>query len=297
MGLYTESKDVTWERRVDLFVSDNNDIQLTINDTDTFKLLILKSGILSICSDNKELSIVAPALIYLSNADYIEVMNGNSFEAVTVYFNPTVIHDSFTYSQIESIDQQMLGTALYQDYLLIKPFVSTEHAKLKVNYLNSNSLRSIIEKIAKMNDELTKQYDGYWPCRSRSYFIELLFFINYSCAQNDNMENAFSEPLIADIINYFNEHINDRILLEDITRKFSINRNSLNKLFMDKMNTTCLDYLLKMRIDLAKIMLAETELPIGEISERVGFLDSNYFTKVFKKANNVTPSYYRSKRI
>ncbi len=56
---------------------------------------------------------------------------------------------------------------------------------------------------------------------------------------------------------------------------------------------TCLNYFEKMKINLAQIMLAETELQIGEIAARVGYFDGNYFTKVFKKHTGVTPNQYR----
>lgn len=48
-----------------------------------------------------------------------------------------------------------------------------------------------------------------------------------------------------------------------------------------------------MRVNLAQIMLAETELQITEIAERVGYEEANYFAKVFKKYTGVTPSKYR----
>ena len=56
---------------------------------------------------------------------------------------------------------------------------------------------------------------------------------------------------------------------------------------------TCMDYLLHLRIDLAKIFLTKTEIPIGEVSSRVGFSDPDYFAKVFKKNVGVTPTKFR----
>ena len=91
---------------------------------------------------------------------------------------------------------------------------------------------------------------------------------------------------------YLNEHIEDKITLETITKKFAINRNKLNSIFIKQSSMTCLDYLLNLRIDLAKILLTRTELPVNEISARVGYPDSNYFAKNFKNITGVTPSQY-----
>ena len=57
---------------------------------------------------------------------------------------------------------------------------------------------------------------------------------------------------------------------------------------------TCHDYLLTLRMDLAKVMLTNTELPINEIASRVGYPDAGYFAKIFKHVTGKTPSLYRS---
>ena len=49
-----------------------------------------------------------------------------------------------------------------------------------------------------------------------------------------------------------------------------------------------------LRIDMAKIILANTELPVSEVAGRVGYSDSNYFTKIFKKMTGSTPSAFRN---
>ena len=144
--------------------------------------------------------------------------------------------------------------------------------------------------------------------------LELLSFISYVCAgpapeivqqRKDDTEaigslcSMYTEQdisgndLVSDIIQYMGAHIEEKITQEDITKKFSVNRNALNTMFVKETSMTWLNYFTKMRINLAQIMLAETELQIAEIAARVGYEDSNYFIKVFKKNTGVTPSKYR----
>lgn len=70
-------------------------------------------------------------------------------------------------------------------------------------------------------------------------------------------------------------------------------RNKLNGLFVKHASMTCMAYLLNLRIDLAKILLTKTELPVNEISARVGYPDANYFAKLFRQETGMTPSQYR----
>ena len=296
MELCTRNQSVYWERIVDLYVDTEHDCSSYINDSSTFKLLLIKSGVLHLKEGNKVRYVIAPAFILLSNRDYIEITYKNKLESVTVYYKPTVIHDQFTYDRLYTEDyEEMAGSTLYQDYSLIKGFFTKEGIVSKIYNLTTSALLTITNLIDRMHQELTTQKDGFWPCRSRSYFMELLFYINYSCIEQYKMksEHAFIDPAIADIIQYLHEHIGDQITLTDLTKQFHMNRNQLNAMFTNQTSMTCLAFLLNLRMDLAKIMLEETELPINEIAERVGFLDTNYFTKVFKGQTTMTPSAYR----
>ena len=125
--------------------------------------------------------------------------------------------------------------------------------------------------------------------------MELLYFISYSCTENPLLDNREQETNadFANIVKFLNEHINENISLERLTKEFSVNRNKLNELFLRETSLTCLNYLTKIRIDLAKIMLANTEITITEIAQRVGYSDSNYFARTFKKQTGSSPSEYR----
>ena len=146
-----------------------------------------------------------------------------------------------------------------------------------------------------MEKQLTKQSDGYWPCRSRSYLIEILHFVIFSFVEvSPDNENDPGQEEFSKIAEYLNEHIGEQITLETLTRKFAINRNKLNDIFMKQSSMTCLNSLLNLRIDLAKILLTKTELPINEIGARVGYPDPNYFSKIFRHVTGKTPTQYRA---
>lgn len=56
---------------------------------------------------------------------------------------------------------------------------------------------------------------------------------------------------------------------------------------------TFLEYFTLYRVEMAKKRLISTEMPVSEVGRSVGYGDSNYFTKVFKRAVGCTPSVYR----
>ncbi len=315
MELFTRSHDPNWERILHIMVCKCKGIPDDINDKDTYKIFALDKGTVSYQKGRIKKVVSAPAVFMLTNEE-ISIVPGKNVESTTVFLKTTEIREEFTPERIRSGEfEKDLGKTIYQDYLLVKPFDIEPGAPETILVPGISAYEKISKIIQQMDEQLRGQRDGYWPCRSRSYLIELLSFISYVCAGpgiyvvKDEQEDtkAISElcmmyaggnhkiedETVGEIIQYLSEHIGDKVTLEDIMKKFSVNRNRLNDMFMKETSMTCLNYFAKMRINLAQIMLAETELQIGEIASRVGYGDSNYFIKVFKKITGMTPSKYR----
>lgn len=298
--LCTRRNQNDYERIVDIFIlKSKNDLPYINNDV-TCKLLILKKGTLSLLVNGKHsepINIKSPSAIFFSNNDRIEICSSLRFEATIIFFKPSFINDAFSYDRLYRLEfEKSCGTTLYQDYILVRNFVMKDDKLLKYSHLSDISLTHIMDLVAKMEHELKVQYDGFWPCRSRSFFIELLFSLNFSSVDdpyNLDEEKSFT----ASVIEYLNQHMDEKIDLSAITKEFHINRNYLNQQFINETGVTCLSYLLRLRMDLAKMWLLETDIPVGEIGRRLGYLDQNYFAKVFKKECGVSPSGYRQDRM
>ncbi len=65
------------------------------------------------------------------------------------------------------------------------------------------------------------------------------------------------------------------------------------KLFKQCFEKSFTTYLSEFRVNKAKQLLVDVTINVKEISDRVGYRDSNYFAKVFKRVVGVTPSEYR----
>ncbi|EAC9531764.1 AraC family transcriptional regulator, partial [Listeria monocytogenes] len=60
-----------------------------------------------------------------------------------------------------------------------------------------------------------------------------------------------------------------------------------------KLKMSFSEYVKKTRLDKAKELLTQSDLNLSEISEAVGYSDISYFSRIFKKECQVTPSKYR----
>lgn len=295
MELFAKSKDPDWDRIVHIKVAKAYTITELVSDGNMLKLLIVNEGRVTVNLAGVRKIVIAPALICLSNEE-VSFSDETDLDLTIVYFRGTEVRDEFTMERISSgeLDNEM-GRTIYQDYLLVKGFVSGENIGNKIIPINSSAHLKVSKLADAINNELDVQADGFWPCRSRSFLMELLYSIKFLRPDGESLviEEKTDSDTVGDIIQFMNEHIADKITLEDILKEYSINRNQLNSIFIKETSMTALSYLEKMRMNLSMLMLADTELQIAEIAERVGYLEPNYFAKVFKKHTGVAPSKYR----
>jgi len=300
MKLYTKSYNPDWGRIVDMVVEKSDKLSDNIKDKTVFKLIVHEKGEIEFSENGRSFKVNEPSLIMLSDKNSPDFKNICKGDDTILYFKPSVIRDEFSLKSLHDEKyEDAFGTTVYQDYCLIRYFFKTkdlENRIIPLSMVELNKLKVLLDSIDK---QLTEQYDGFWPCRSRSYLMELLFFIEFICQSFENNNNILSEEdtILSLIIEYLNEHYNDNITLESITKKFNINRNKLNAIFLTNTGKTCLNYLMDLRIDMSKIILSNTVIPISEVAGRVGYPDPNYFTKTFKRQTGVTPSVYRKNNI
>lgn len=98
---------------------------------------------------------------------------------------------------------------------------------------------------------------------------------------------------LADVRAYLDEHYEDRISLDDLAARFFINKYYLTRIFKEAYGLTVNSYILSKRITRSKRLLRFSDMTIDEIAAAVGMSDANYFSRVFRKIEGVSPTEYR----
>lgn len=78
-----------------------------------------------------------------------------------------------------------------------------------------------------------------------------------------------------------------------LSERFHFSADHINRLFSRRTGQTLSVYINEQRIHRALELLHNPDIPIGEVAERSGFRNQNYFTRSFKKATQLTPTEYR----
>lgn len=99
-----------------------------------------------------------------------------------------------------------------------------------------------------------------------------------------------------DIIkDYIDRNYKKDISAKDVAGILGYSDVYFSKVFKQLFDDNFINYLTKIRIDRAKVLLKDVSFNIKEVGKSVGYADSNYFTKVFKRSVGMSPSEYRSK--
>ena len=103
----------------------------------------------------------------------------------------------------------------------------------------------------------------------------------------------YSNNLICDILNYIDEHINDKISIDSLASTFYFNRFYIMKLFKRELNISINEYINCIRIYNSTILIRNSNYSIMMIGLLNGFYSLEYFSETFKKIIGVSPLRYK----
>jgi AraC family transcriptional regulator len=92
---------------------------------------------------------------------------------------------------------------------------------------------------------------------------------------------------------FINEHLSQDLSLADIAAAVGLSKFHFARAFKRSTNLTPQRYLTERRIERAKRLLSESELPLIEVSTRTGFKSQSHFTTSFRRFTNMTPKAWR----
>lgn len=122
---------------------------------------------------------------------------------------------------------------------------------------------------------------------------DLLTLLMESSWHQGNSSNAPKKMNISLVKSFLDEHYSEKLSLESVASHFFIDKHYLARLFKEQYGVTLVTYLQQVRITHVKRMLRFTDKSIEEIGLECGIGELNYFSRVFKKLEGVSPSEYR----
>ncbi|MEG0215564.1 MAG: response regulator [Hungatella sp.] len=140
-------------------------------------------------------------------------------------------------------------------------------------------------------DYLLKPYDE----QELLLVLEEAMRITQACLQKESAQPPLDHSDKPEmILQYIHEHYMQDISMQDLARAMNYSEAYFCKLFKQNFHQNFTFYLTEYRIQEAKKLLEDPMINIKEIGRAVGYSDSNYFAKVFKRITGQSPTEYRN---
>lgn len=163
---------------------------------------------------------------------------------------------------------------------------------------------NLSNKIVFKNTETLELFEEIQNCKKISNFSDdicydiapILFRILCKLAADNNKLNNISKTAKL-TKRHIDESIYTNTTIEDIAISLNLSKTHIIREFSKSYGISPYNYLIKQKIAIAKKMLLLKNMNISEISNQLGFEDSNYFSKLFKKKTGISPLQYRKSKI
>lgn len=272
-----------------VYISDTFDrVRNSINWNKRLKIVLLDKGNLSMKVNGELYQLSSPSIILLSAGDNLQEIDSSKAQFKILFFHPNIISRYLTIEKLESREE--LDEFENRDFYNIEPFYyDTRDKYLQIDFIQSRYLLSLFNQ---MEDVLKYQSSDKWRCEFRAFMYHVLFKLERQFREKKETSTGKVE-LVDQVCTYIQCIYNEPISLDDLCSKFNMNRTSLNRMFKEHTDMTVIEYLLDLRLKMARKMLSKTELNINEICNRIGFSDPSYFSRKFKTKTGSSPTEYR----
>lgn len=104
---------------------------------------------------------------------------------------------------------------------------------------------------------------------------------------------AVIDPHVSKGLQFIRDHARENIMVLDISRAAGLSRRALEIKFRQEIGCSIHEYVRRVRTDQIVRLLVETDLPVGQIAETLGFSDVQHFARYFRAGKQASPLAYR----
>lgn len=261
-------------------------------DADRFFIGIVTRGYAVVLLDGERCYLGKDTALCLAPGRTLTLLASHKLQVHAVSFLPAFINVRLNSEMIRSPEYPRLCQAYgYPDFSLFTHVNTIYNGILPLEEDEAAKQRQILERVIR---HVADKADSSWSCRARLGVFRLMGLLE---PQQKRLmgESVCTDPLVLDAISCIQRRLNEPLSLDMLCRELHVGRNALSRRFKLATGQTVIEYVIDRRMDLAKRLLAFTELPVGEIAWENGYAEQTYFTRLFRMREGMTPLQYRKR--
>ncbi|WP_442589410.1 AraC family transcriptional regulator [Pedobacter sp. AW31-3R] len=225
-----------------------------------------------------ETVIVPPA--NLMRIDFPEATDVNPTQCIALAIDNDQIKQTIRYlnEYFPKADQQHKWSLNYDEF----------------HFHNNEEITFLINKIIRICAEGSREKDVLADLTLKELLVRIMQTQNLQVM--DGAKHAASNNPLAYALGYIKNNLGEKINIAHLSNKACMSKATFYRLFKRELGISPNDYILTERIKRAKQLLSKPGSKIAAISYELGFSDANYFSRVFKKLEGITPGGYQLQR-
>ena len=252
--------------------------QIPVHWHDELEIIYVKSGFLTV-SISGESYIGKPGDAFVVSPGNLHLM-GSDTGAVDYYtFLFPLKNLSF---RADDLLEDKLLEPLNSGHLMINP---------RINDTAKELCEQLIEVYAAKNDESESQLTAQIKTK-----IILLQFILEMWKKGFIIENDTSgrNTVEKEMVSYIQQNYTGKISLKEFGEQFHLSEKYISRYFKEHFHITLSQYITYLRLENAKQLLQDTDIPVTEVAMQSGYQNVSYFIRSFKKTYEISPLKYRN---
>ena len=104
------------------------------------------------------------------------------------------------------------------------------------------------------------------------------------------VQESYAKQIVEEVLREMKRDYAQPLRLGDYAKRYSFNYCYFSQIFKKHAKQSFIGYLVKLRIQKAEELILHSRMPLYEISEKVGYDDYSYFSRIFKKCKGISPT-------
>ena len=248
---------------------------------DFWEMVYTDKGRVQICRDNETIELSQGELIFHRPNEF------HSIKALNSSINLCVI--SFVCNSPAMIYFEKYHSLLAKD---LKPFLTS--------ILNESENTYVIPKNDPLLKKLVKKENATIGGEQliKTYLEQLLILLIRNITKHGSLEvfpskESMESHLVIGVKEFIEETIEKPFRINNLCSKLGYSKSYLSRIFLEQTGSTIANYAVKKKIDKAKQLIRENNLNFAQIADGLSFYNPQYFSRVFKRVTNMTPTEFK----
>lgn len=254
--------------------------QIPVHWHEEMEIIYVKKGTLHIRINEMEY-IGMDGDIYFVNPRELHLMD--SFDLSIEYYTLLFPMEFISFQSMDNLELELLQP-LRSNQLLIKNNVTSDDLL--------HAISPLLDEIIFINDadyEMKQLKTRILLLQILLHLYESKSMLLPSVSGNVDMQKA--------MLAYIEEHYTEKLSLAMMSQKFHLSEKYISRYFKEHFHISFSNYVMHLRLTLARQLLEATEFPVTEIALQAGFPNISYFIRSFKDVYKTTPFRYRKEKM